>query len=155
MQLVKTTFTALCPCRPSCLLTFTCICADVCRRVLPGLLLKGLAAVLPPHMLDQHTSCSSNGDVTGSSSSSISAALLAELRVCAGQELAAAAAGPAGYQGGRQDLPIDLTTAPPLYWPTERVRGLARGPGWGARACRMGRQGCSWDGRSLTAGGVE
>lgn len=83
------------------------------------MVLKGLAAVLPPHMLGQHAG--SSGGNSGSNGN-LSAALLHELRVTAAQELSDAVSGAAVYQSGRQDIPVDLTTAPPLYWPTERVR---------------------------------
>jgi hypothetical protein len=85
-----------------------------CRRVLPGLVLKGLAAVLPTHLLTSNSS-------SGSSGVGVDVHLLQELRQCAADDLAAAVAGPV-FQSGKQDIPVDLTSAPPLYFPTERVR---------------------------------
>jgi hypothetical protein len=99
------------------------MCMLCCRRVLPGLILKGLAAVLPAQLLQQApptTLC--NGSSSSSSSSrAMDPSLLLELRACAREELAAAVAGPV-YRSGHQDVPVDLQAAPPLYWPTERVR---------------------------------
>lgn len=89
-----------------------CVC---CRRVLPGLVLKGLATVLPAHLLTSSNSSSSCNGAAG-----VDVHMLQELRQCAAADLAAAAAGPV-FQSGRQDIPVDLTTAPPLYFPTERV----------------------------------
>lgn len=96
-----------------------CCATLCCRRVLPGLILKGLAAVLPAQLLQQ---APSTALCNGSSSSRIGPSLLLELRGCAREELSAAVAGPM-YRSGHQDVPVDLQAAPPLYWPTERVRG--------------------------------
>jgi hypothetical protein len=97
--------------------------------VLPGLILKGLAAVLPATLMNRlqlpahgtsDSANSSNSSGSSRSSSGINLSLLHELRECAGEELSAAVAGPV-FQSGRQDLPVQLQAAPPLYWPTERV----------------------------------
>lgn len=99
-----------------------CCATLCCRRVLPGLILKGLAAVLPAQLLHQAPPTSLCNDSSNSSSSiRVDPSLLLELRGCAREALSAAVAGPV-YRSGHQDVPVDLQAAPPLYWPTERVR---------------------------------
>lgn len=131
--------------------TVLCCAVPCCRRVLPGLVLKGISAVWPEHVLLQEqqeeqqrqnrpsspcnkTIVNTSGDIVGTYSDStnadldqeydvaqnVDASLVFELRQAAADELAAAVAGPA-FHSGRQDLPVDLKAAPPLYWPTERV----------------------------------
>jgi hypothetical protein len=81
-----------------------------CRSAAPSLLLKGLSVVLPEHLLQQQRQ-------SGSCASHVDAALLGELRAAA---LAALAGRP--LPQAQQDLPLDLGSAAPLYWPTEKVR---------------------------------
>lgn len=157
----------LLPCLLVLILILILCCAVPCRamltrRVLPGLILKGLSAVLPTHPCASSTDAAhdsnSNTISSSSGSSGVSVPLLLELREAAQQDLALtslsppppppaadaenarnAAAGGGGSGGssssvgavpvGVQDLPIDLTAEPPLYWPTEKVR-QERGGWW-------------------------
>jgi hypothetical protein len=92
------------------------VCCLSCRSVAPSLLLKGLSVVLPQHLLQQPqlqaSSCSSRVD----------AALLAELRAAALAELAGRP-----LPQAQQELPLDLASAAPLYWPTEKVQQTRMG----------------------------
>jgi hypothetical protein len=150
-----------------------------CRRVLPGLVLKGLAAVLPAHLLTADTpgqqqsaaaqqqgtntytpttsTTTSSTSSNSSSSSCVDVGVLQELRVCAVADLSAAVAGPL-FESGRQDIPVDLTTAPPLYFPTERVRQLGGGRctgSWGGVELVLGWGMWGLSGFGGGGGGVE
>lgn len=85
------------------------------RSVAPGLLLKGLAVVLPAPLL-QHPKQQQQDALNGLPRRSLSASVLAELRTAALAELS-----DGSVPQGKQDVPVDTATAAPLYWPTEKV----------------------------------
>jgi hypothetical protein len=77
--------------------------------------------VLPEQLMmqgQQHTAAAACGRLLA-----VDAVLLAELRAAALAELAGRP-----LPTARQQLPVDMDSAAPLYWPTEKVRN--RHPWW-------------------------
>lgn len=89
--------------------------AAATRTVAPGLLLKGLVTVLPQHMLrhQQHPL----SVAAAAAAPWLDAGSLHELTAAAAATVTDMAAVPSG----RQDLPVDVAAAPPLYWPIAKV----------------------------------
>lgn len=84
----------------------------LCRSAAPALLLKGLLAVLPLQLREQLAAAAA-----GSPGAGLAAQLLPELLAAEASAAGAAAVVPKGSQ----DLPVDTSNAPPLFWPAEKV----------------------------------
>lgn len=89
--------------------------AEYLMDAIPGVILQGLAVLLPPAALD-----AAGAALPKQGSNALSSSMLSELRGDCGAKATAAECS-VQVQRGRQELPIDEHSAPPLRCPTQKV----------------------------------